>query len=336
MPITYAFALDRNENPVHIYEADPAGHYHCGCGANMVHKGQKLARKRAAHFAHPSQPTNTPCQAGDATFHNGVVNIISDGFRRLQQAGKPYLIVIPCALCGHRAGIPIGRPYHSVQAEAIDAVAPGTRADILFTLTDGIRHESPPNAERIAVEVVHHHEPEPDTATKYGQSKTPVIYIRIGNGTCYPADNPDKLDTLRYGIIADRIENLEWRCRNIECGSVAHLGLSAPKCSSLDTVLKDRAAQLKSNNAFAEFKAFAAATAKMALEAQAAAVAHCALCGAACNEPTDELAHMAFQHNLAARRTVNSVNVTREWMRIGEPPEHDHDKWWAEQDEIVA
>ena len=342
MNVAYPYALDQDGNIVFIRDADPRQNYYCSCSAKMVHKGQKkFNRKKAAHFSHPPTRNGASCPNGDALFHHAVVKLIADGFRERQQAGEPYRIIIPCARCGDGSHINIGRPWHSVQIEAIDAVATGTRADLLFTLADDDNRLAPPAiADRIAVEVIHHHEPSPDTAKKYAASETPVVYIRIGKNTLCPEDNPNYLNLLRYCIVADRAWNLPWRCRNIECGSVTSPGFSAGPPTLEDAQaeraqqLKDQAAQLKAENDRAEIDAFSAAVSKMKLETLEQAVTHCALCDAPCEGSMAEQGHMALRHHFAAARSFNGVNVDRQWLRVSDPPEHDLGQWWARKEEI--
>lgn len=335
MPVTHPFALDTENIPVFIQDADPARRYHCACGATMVHKGQKQLRQRAAHFAHPTTG-KTRCESHDRTFHDGVVNMIAQGFRKRQQARQSYLISIPCMACETPSFIPIGRPFHSVQVEAHNAAAPGTRADLLFTLTDGIHHSSPPDADRLVIEIVHTHAPTPVTTGKYNASKVPIIYVRIGPGTLYPPDQPDRIATLLYGVVADHIQNLEWHCANIQCGKTSHLGLSADKHPTLDSELAERLYQQRWTNRFAEFNAMREAVGKLALDAQAANIASCPLCAEPLNDAAQENSHMVCHHGFTAAHLVNDINVTRSWRRIADPPTHDSGKWWADQNEIIA
>ena len=161
--IQYPMAYLKPYSPVHIDETKSGDlHYCLGCDQEMITKKGKVRRH---HFAHKAPFTH--CDSDNALHETGKANICR-GFLQAADSGQQYNLGFPCNDCGTSIKGNIAEAGTSIASER--SVVSGTRSDLVATKPNGVDP-------RVIIEIVVHHDLEPETKQKYEDSHIPVVKI---------------------------------------------------------------------------------------------------------------------------------------------------------------
>jgi len=198
--ILYSWALDENDNPIHINVAEKEGTFYCpGCkGEFILRKSGKTGKwSKRPHFAHKNPTTNC---TGESYLHNTFKKSLVRLLERYKAENKALIINWNCKTCSakYEGDLLITTP--AIREEYDLKVC---RPDIALLGADG--------KVMAAVEIVFTHEPEENVLQYYKTNGISLIQINL----FFIED----LDRVEEKIINPDIVNF---CRNPKCPNLRY------------------------------------------------------------------------------------------------------------------
>jgi len=193
--IQYTWAIDENEKPIHIDDAEKGGSYFCpGCKSKFILRdsGKTGPGSRRKHFSH----TSDAICSGESYLHNAFIKRVFALLEEYRAEGKALNVYWTCNAC-------------SKQYSEFNLLAKTAKIETEYPL-EGYRPDIALLDEEgkviAAIEIVYTHEPEEGVLLSYKKLGITLIQINVFF--------EDDLDRVEEKIIRPNIVNL---CLNHNC-----------------------------------------------------------------------------------------------------------------------